>query len=378
MQYWRCTQQVAHDEVAACVVNNAQKGDWLGQIIAYQGATSCRSPTYWIAIQVATVVFGIVEALGFVLLRPSISRIWRKIKRSPSNSQPEKGNIWGPPSEYVLEASNLIASLGGELLAIFLAVIVMQNSGIGVFVGSRYHMIWYLFVFFAIRPRAAPVTGLLGFFRGWADSDLAGIVIDGILSIISGLYWTVHFFSYAWSPDIHPFAPTTSLRLLGIGAILSAIPPLFWWLAAVSYAMKKLETGLCASLVVASGMMIRVLMSVLALPLLAILEIFIILRLALKQLRSKEKGNNAWSRQKIRYIWQPIHVDAHLFRRSYAILVFLSWVINLGNWMFYSIYLTLEGDLYCPSGSTAISAILILVPVELKLPLQALSAYIEE
>jgi hypothetical protein len=358
------------------VIENAQKIDYLGSMVPYQGSPSCKTATYWIAIQVITIIFGVIEALGFVLLKPMFMRLWRTIRKSPRDDQTKTENAWAAPSEYVLEASNLIASLGGELLAIILSVIVMQKSGVGVFVESRRHLEWFLFLIFAIRPRVAPFTGLLGFFQGWANVGLANIVIDGILSVIAGLYWTTHFFHYAWSGDFHPAAPNTSLKLLGIGSIMSAAPPFLWWLAAVLYGMKQLQSGPVTGLVVAIAIMIRVLLVVLILPFLAVLEVLVAIRVAFKRLGSKNKGPSV-APQRFHSVWQPLRVEASLFRQSYALLVFFSWAINVGNWMFYSIYLTLQGDLYCPSGSTAISVILIFVPVAVKLPLQALGAYVK-
>jgi hypothetical protein len=237
---------------------------------------------------------------------------------------------------------------------------------------------WNYFLILAIRPRAAPFTGTLGFSKGFAKSGLADIIVDGFLALVAGLYLTVQYFSYVWTPSPNPAAPNQSLKLLGIGAILSVLPPLFWWLAAVLFAARKRnDLSFVAAFFLGIGVMIRIFLVALILPLIALWEILAALYLAVQHLVTSKKDTNSNPEDStLHYIWQPLDVDGDLFRPSYALLVIFSWVINVGNWMFYSTYLNLQGDLYCPSGSTAISAILILVPIAVKLPMQALAAYI--
>jgi hypothetical protein len=80
----------------------------------------------------------------------------------------------------------------------------------------------------------------------------------------------------------------------------------------------------------------------------------------------------------LHYIKDPLRADAAEFRPSYGVLVFFSWVVNVGNLLFLASYLILEGDAYCPSGSVAISAIWILAPQAVKLPAQALGWYVNK
>lgn len=347
------------------------KFDWIGNITPYQGAKVCKSSTYWIEIQIAAVVVQFFVAAA----QPYASRLWSK--RSKNEVVP----LWSLPTEYSLQTAMLVASLAGELLAIFLSVVAMKQSGAGVFVTNEGKVVWNLFVLFALRPRSAPFIGLLGFFQGWSDSALADIVIDGVLVIIAGFYWTIHYFSYAWSPDIHPQAPNAQLKLLGIGALISVAPPFLWWIAGVVYLVILAGVDVITGLVSNTRTMVGVIILGLALPFLvmlfaplfAIFEVLMIIRLLFVRLRKPKYGFH-----KHRSIaWKPLRVGAKYFRPSYALLVFLSFAINVGAWMFYSLFITLQGDLFCPSGSAAISAILILVPKAVTLPLQIVGKMIE-
>lgn len=378
LQYWRCTQQVPYDQVAQCVIENSQKIDWLGILkIPYQGASSCPSSAYWIGVQVGSILASLSGTLAFTLLSPTLKNLWNDLRNKTPDNESRK-EIWTLPDEYILQASDLLASVGGDLLAIFLSIVVMRQSGVGVFLANENQLTWQFFLILAIRPRAAPFTGALGFFRGWAKTGLADIVVDGLLAVVASLYLTVQYFPYVWTTAQNPAAPNQSLKLLGIGAILSALPPLFWWLAAVLFASRKRnDLGFIAALLLGIGVMIRIFLVTLILPLIALWEILAALYLAVKRLFSSNKATNSNSQDStLHYIWQPLDVDGDLFRPSYALLVLFSWIINVGNWMFYSTYLNLQGDLYCPSDSRAISAILILVPIAVKLPMQALGAYI--
>ncbi|KAF8847522.1 hypothetical protein BDZ45DRAFT_754805 [Acephala macrosclerotiorum] len=355
LQYWRCTQQVPYDQVAQCVIYNSQKVDWLGILkLPYQGASSCSTPAYWIVVQVGSILTSLLGVVISTLLGPHAKKLWNKIRKKTDN-KPRK-EIWAPPDEYILRASDLLASVGGDLLAIFLSIIVMRQSGVGVSLSTENTLTWNYFLILAIRPRAAPFTGTLGFSKGFAKSGLADIVVDGFLALVAGLYLTVQYFPYIWTPSPNPAAPNQSLKLLGIGAILSVLPPLFWWLAAVLFAARKRnDLSFVAAFFLGIGVMIRIFLVALILPLIALWEILAALYLAVQRLVTSKKDTNSNSEDStLHYIWQPLDVDGDLFRPSYALL----------------------GDLYCPSGSTAISAILILVPIAVKLPMQALGAYI--
>jgi hypothetical protein len=86
-----------------------------------------------------------------------------------------------------------MASLGGEALAIFLSIVGMRQSGVGAFLNEKY-LLWDMFLFFTIRPRAATFTGLLGFFKSRSQTGLADLERDGLLSFVADTYVSIHYF----------------------------------------------------------------------------------------------------------------------------------------------------------------------------------------
>jgi hypothetical protein len=407
-QYWRCAQQKPYNEVAQCVINNSQKVNWVTQPILYEGAKSCPTPYYWIGIQVATVLGALLMRVASVMAIPFFKKLISKKGRTvtearemtgpiqrwnigpdklkptvesgvimiPRSGLKKESDIWAGEELYILSASQLVASLAGELLANILAVIVIRNSGVGAFFDAR-NVIWDLFILFAIRPRVAPFSGLLGFKKGWSQTALADIVIDGLLAILAGMKFSVYYFHDAWRSNPNPAAPLVSLRTLAIGAFMTVVPPLLWWIPAIIYAKKATKTGFCSAIVISFGVMIRVGICVLCLPLYAIWEVLALFYLMFKSFKDRNKPPvklTVWTASggAMRGLKQPIKIDAAEFRTAYAVLVAFSWIINAGNWIFYSIFLILEGDAYCPTGSTAVSAILILVPIAVGLPLQVM------
>lgn len=406
-QYWRCTQQKPYDDVAQCVIDNSQKVNWVSQPIIYEGAKSCPTAYYWIGIQVATVLGALLMRILSVMAIPLVKKLISKKSSVPEGEEitgpiqpwnigpdkprprveagavmiPRSGvkkekNIWAREEVFILPASQLVASLAGEVIANILAVIVIRSSGVGAFFDAR-NVIWDLFVLFAIRPRVAPFSGLLGFLQGWSQAALADIVIDGLLAIVAGMRFTVYYFHDAWRANPNPAAPHTSLRILAIGAFLAAIPPLFWWIPAIIYAKKATDSGFLAAVVISWGVMIRVGICILCLPLYAVWEVGALIYLAFTGFKDRKKPPvkmTVWTAGGglMRQLKQPIKIKASQFRAAYAVLVAFSWTINVGNWIFYSMFLILEGDAYCPAGSTAVSAILILVPIAVGFPLQVM------
>jgi ABC-type branched-subunit amino acid transport system permease subunit len=124
---------VPYNQVAQCVIENSQKVDWLGILkLPYQGASSCQSSAYWIAVQVGSVIISLSGAVAVTLLSPKLKKLWNACWGKRPKNESHK-DIWVLPDEYMLKASELLASVGGDLLAIFLSIIVMRQSGVYIF-----------------------------------------------------------------------------------------------------------------------------------------------------------------------------------------------------------------------------------------------------
>jgi len=56
-------------------------------------------------------------------------------------------------------------------------------------------------------------------------------------------------------------------------------------------------------------------------------------------------------------------VDRTSFRFLYRLMLIGSWGINVGNWVFFTRYLKLEGELFCPSKVSSVMAQWTLFPL---------------
>src|SRR5579871_4120138 len=196
IQYVRCTLQKSPEEVESCVAQNAVKVDWLPQIQAYTGATSCASNSHWLIGQVAHVLRSVLSPLLSVLwwqpLWKRIQKIFRSTYRKQNNKdvaielkefhEPHKhvnrasmtakqrgGYInrtpWVPETRYTLKATLVLQSIGREVLVSFLTVLVLKKSGAYVDKNNSFND---EISFYVVRPRSAPFVGLMGLFTPWS------------------------------------------------------------------------------------------------------------------------------------------------------------------------------------------------------------------
>ena len=68
-----------------------------------------------------------------------------------------------------LKPSNVLRSIGKEILTSYLTIIVLEKTGFAGTYSTQLDFLQLLFVYI-IRPRIAPFTGLLGFFQGSWES----------------------------------------------------------------------------------------------------------------------------------------------------------------------------------------------------------------
>jgi hypothetical protein len=135
-----------------------------------------------------------------------------------------------------------MASLGGELLAIFLTILTIQRSGVSAYMNGK-NLMWEMFLFSAIHPRVAPFTGLLGFYKGWSQSARGDLVTDSLLLIIAGTSIAWNYFHYTWTTNPNPYALDQELKILGVGAIMTCVPMALGWIGACVMAWKKYHFG---------------------------------------------------------------------------------------------------------------------------------------
>jgi len=403
LQYWRCTQQKSYDEVASCVEENAVKIDWLPQFLDYNGADFCTDPDNILTRQVGLIL---IHLASTVLCATVGAAAWKKLKRlfgfgkdkkasrgdeNPgTDMQPglwkEPFNITGQPvpagqrqanptgepqsaprgvweweTRWVLKPSNVLRSIGKEILASYLTIIVLEKAGLAGTYSTQLDFLQLLF-FYIIRPRIAPFTGLLGFCQGFSQTGLADLFADGVLSFVAGTSILVPFW-FLFLPQPNPAAPTQALKIVATGALLSAAPAYFFFFAILllSLFLGLMGANLLISIVLFLIVPLLIAVFLVLLPILGVIELVAMGVVGIMPLFKK------LSNDRPKTCWEPLAVSGRKFRFIYAVMLLSSIVINVGNWLFFANYLKLEGEMFCPADIGEVTAIWLLVPAAVDL-----------
>lgn len=416
LQYWRCTQQVSYDEVASCVEDNAAKIDWLPQLMTYNGAPSCASSNSVLGRQIASIVSDLATTflsatIGAVLIE-KLKRLFgfgknhRQKAGSRGNATPgvelntlpqskdpysiarqrppdnidgqeaddtARGWQWAPPGTFrpaerwVLKPSSVFTSIGKHILASYLTILILKK---GELIGTASTQLSFLQVlsFYIIRPRGAPFTGLLGFLRGWSETGLGDVFADCALSVVAGTTVLVPFWFLFASPT-DPAAPAQALKIVAVGAVLSSAPA---WLFFIAVLILSTCLGLMGGGPIGSFLLFLLVPFLIALflallPIFALMEIIAMAWRKVRGLFGRKRDEKS-DRRSCWDFWEaPLTFSSPSFRVVYALMVLSSIIINIGNWLFFASYLTLEGNMYCPSHLGTVTAVWVLVPVAVDL-----------
>ncbi|KAH0563362.1 hypothetical protein GP486_002069 [Trichoglossum hirsutum] len=417
VQYVRCTLQKSPDDVASCVADNAVKADWLPQIQSYTGAKSCPDIDVYLVSQGLHILRHVLGSLISVLFWPwvvyTIARRFKSFQRQRdgkkesaelrdfhqiskgSESHLDNGwvgcNPWVLEKRYTLKATRLLQTIGREVLVAYLTTIVLSKSG--TFGTSSFNE---EISFYVVRPRPAPFLGLLGLFEPWSQKGLAELVVDGMLSFVAGTNVAINYWGLVNHPPDNPAAPASDLKNLAVGAVMTCIPA-FAVLAItflVSMAMvsdsdkkkpRRKEDDGCATLIAGlciwSLWLLAIAAFICVLPLVALVEMVAAAVVAIRK-KGKNGGSglgdddDSWPNAVRRSRWEePLTTTSGKFRVLYALFVLSSFVINVGNWLFFANYLKLEGEMYCPTEVGRIMAIWVLVPFGIDLLFYAFRAW---
>jgi hypothetical protein len=404
-QYWRCTKQESYNDVASCVEENAFKVDWLPQFQDYTGADSCPEPDTYLIKQAGSMLINIVHHILSTMFG---AKLWQKIKKvagfgkdksanGEGHDQDEKDNSgsipiesptpkgpaditkqpvqvgqrefsdepippkpWDTETNWSFSTSNILFSVGRELLNAYLTVLVLQKFGQVGTVSAAYF--WFdAFLFFTIRPRIAPILGFLGFWKGFSQAGLADVFADWMISWTAGTFVLARYWSLVDNSPANPAAPVEALKILAIGALMSCIPAFAFLFIALLIGLLVSGTiwiGLIA-IVMAVAMIIGLYMFLPILGAIELLTMGIIWLTSKIKKRPKRTEKSFWE--------QPLGAITNAFGKSFRIIygamVLSSFLINIGNWIFFASYLKLQGALFCPSDRDYITAIWFLVPV---------------
>jgi hypothetical protein len=227
LQYWRCTQQVPYADVASCVESSAVKIDWLPQFMNYNGAPSCSSAASVLGRQASSVISDILTRfLSATIVAVLMNKLKKKLFGSRTKADASDGIHLGAyrglamkggadataepsrdvnqtsstrrrqlilapkhcferESTWVFQASSVLKSLGSQVVSAYLTVIILQKGGrIGT--ASTNFAFLQLLAFYTIRPRAAPVMGILGFMKGFSKDGFGDVFADFAVSAVAG------------------------------------------------------------------------------------------------------------------------------------------------------------------------------------------------
>jgi len=415
IQYVRCTLQKPPGGIASCVADNAVKVDWLPQIQSYTGASACPNIDVYLVSQGIHIFQHVFGTLFSILVWPKVTRAakhrfkslqrqregkkesaelrdFHQLPKGSENRLTSMGNDaacrpdfdpWVLEKRYTLKATRLLQSIGSEVLSAYVTVLVLAQSG--TFATSSFTE---EISFYAVRPRPAPFLGLLGLFAPWSQKGLAELVVDGMLSFVAGTNVAVMYWGLVNHAPDNPAAPVSDLKTLAVGAIMTCIPAfavlVITFLVSMGMTSENNKkkgrrdkddgfASLMAGLCLWSLWLAAMAAFICILPLVALVEMVaatvVTIRSKLKKRKNEANGNgddedlDSWPDVVRRSRWEePLTMTSGKFRVLYALFVLSSFVINIGNWLFFASYLKLEGDMYCPTEVGRVMAIWILVP----------------
>lgn len=305
---------------------------------------------------------------------------------SPANPWPRP---WTVERVYTLKATRLLQSVGREVLVAYLTVLVLGRFGLATESGFAEELSFYL-----VRPRNAPFFGFLGIFEPWSQQGLAELTVDGVLSFFAGSAVASRYWSLSRHRPANPAAPyDPQLYTLAAGSVMTFVPDfvlfIVTFLVSLGLAARSMgeeqqnnsrrrddDDGACCGLCCGAAIIWAVWMAMLAafiavLPIVGVVEIIATIVMTIRHKRRVKKGriDGAWELwQRKRSTWEaPLTTERTGFRVFYYFLVLGSFIINIGNWIFFASYLKLEGEMYCPPQVSGVLAMWVLVPLGIDL-----------
>ncbi|KAB5584791.1 hypothetical protein GE09DRAFT_4391 [Coniochaeta sp. 2T2.1] len=290
---------------------------------------------------------------------------------------------------YTLKATRLLQSVGREVLVAYLTVLILSQYDLATSSTFLEELSFYL-----VRPRNAPFFGLLGIFEPWSQQGLAELTVDGVLSFFAGSYVASKYWKLAREAPANPAAPyRPQLKTLAAGSVMTFVPDFVLFIGAFLVALgiaavhlndgqgddgrrkrrkEGEDDGACCAMCSGAACIWSAWMAVLAafiaiLPLVGVAEIVATVVMTIRHKRRAKKGriDGAWETwERKRSSWEaPLTTERRGFRTFYYFLVLGSFIINIGNWIFFASYLKLEGEMYCPPRIGGVLAMWVLVPL---------------
>lgn len=301
---------------------------------------------------------------------------------------------WTLETRYTLKATRILQSIGREILVAYITVLLLGQMKA---LGKDNTEFNAEISFYAVRPRPAPFLGILGLFEPWSQKGLSELIVDGFFSFVTGMNVAKNYWGLVNHPPPNPAAPVGELKTLAVGAIMTCIPALVVLILTFLYSLgmaagKESEdsdgkkknregSGLVGGCCIWAFNLCLVLVFIILIPLIALFEMIASAVLRIRRSRAEKRGDVApqeeeleWMRTRSRWE-EPLTTTKTWFRGLYMLFLLSSFIINIGNWLFFANYLKLSGELYCPSSVSAITAVWVLVPAGIDLLFWAFRAW---
>jgi hypothetical protein len=376
------------------------------------GATECKNIDIFLITQAITILRGFFSSLFSVVWWPLL---WAKMqskfkflqrKKSGKVGAAELNNFskinsindqapdaiyrspWVLETRYTLKATRLLQSVGREILVAYITVLLLGRMKQ---LGKDNTDFNAEISFYAIRPRPAPFLGILGLYEPWSQKGLSELVVDGFLSFVAGFNVGKDYYGFVSHAPANPAAPVRELKNLAVGAIMTSIPAfavlaltLLWSIGMAaessgdeSREKKKKDGDGCGGLIggfcIWTMQLCLIGLFICLIPVIALFEMIAQAIIKIRRKRKEKRGEiapmeeeNEWKRKRSRWE-EPLTTTKGWFRGLYMVFLLSSFIINIGNWLFFANYLKLSGELYCPSDVSKITAVWILVPAGIDL-----------
>ncbi|KAF2730241.1 hypothetical protein EJ04DRAFT_527123 [Polyplosphaeria fusca] len=310
-QYVRCTNSLTSSNstsnTTSCITDNAEIATWLPKdFLVFSGTPTC--PTAHKLL--TTLAISNIIALASALL--SNTQLWKNVL--------SRAKVALPPA-IRLNFLSMFISIGVHISIPFIMGIILQKQG--------YTINWLQQVLlWTVRPRAAPLIAILGFFHAsFMETAINEMVADLLFSIPAA-----NFAVYAAlfpNKTKNPMKPAV-YKVFHAGGIIMLIPGVILTLA--------LMIGFCnkCAPIRAFKYPLQDLMRILSNP----------VRKVMKKDEMERRS-----------------VDVTIFRSYFIQFFVLGIILYIGSWMVWSSFLQMAGDLYCPASLGKVAAVLWCYPV---------------
>lgn len=296
IHYARCSEEYNSTlDVTSCVTNVTKNLGWVQSgFLIDNGKPHCPNAKALIS------KLGLWNALAFLATFVGNRRaLWALIRRHSC-----------PRDEIELSFVAILWHIGAQVGMTVLAAYAVRRP-------DTSPMLFEQIQVWAVRPRAAVLIALLGFIHPvWVGMALKAMITDFLLCMVAiGMIKTV-----ATSPPTGYGDKPAGYTAYRFGAVVSIIPTI---IAMVVFALLLLSTLKCSKKS----------------------PIYRLLREAGMQIANMfRKIGGKETTEPTTYEW-----NGHRYLVIYVPLFVLSLLLYIGNWMFWSGFLTVSGRLYCPA-----------------------------